>query len=372
MRSVCGPNGPRHRYTILALACVLYHQFPCYADAQERVTVPSRPTCPRCTIDIRPVLRIGSPSDDFSYLVQRVSIVRDSRGRFVLGPRDAVSTKEPAIDVYDATGRRLESMAPTGMGPGELSGIYLVKLWARADPDTLLVFTDHKNVLMLTNGRVVRELPRLSYPASNALVLGAGEMIVASPTIVGGTVISFQSIRLNREGASRTFGPGVDLQTPDVYSRAFRRIALGAQGLLWALGNFRYEIELWRQDGSLVRTLVRDAPWFGRPTVQSSPSTIRSIVMGMAETEGVLWTSTFVPKDPGRRNRDERITNALSNDMYDTVIEAIDVSTGDLLATRRISGAMRGFFENSLVVSSTEDDQGVPYLHIWNVALVRP
>ena len=59
------------------------------------------------------------------------------------------------------------------------------------------------------------------------------------------------------------------------------------------------------------------------------------------------------------------------NRAYDTMIEAIDVKSGRLLASKRVDQAIFGVFNDNHVFSYREDEDGIPSTALWRVNLRR-
>lgn len=331
-------------------------------DAQTRIVVASEPACQKCRITLTPVLRIGSANATHSYSSYVVSIVRDTKGHYLVGPRDATKSGEALFDLINKDGRNVESLGAAGQGPREFTSVYGLYRWA---PDTVLVVADNKIALMLFNGDVVSERPRFSSRASSVAPIGSGELIASSPTVDGRTLRLLQIITLDREVPPRFFGPILDGPEVAPSSSAFRKLALNREGKIWALNQGLYQLELWRRDGQLDRVLSREASWFETRGVS------RSLVAGITEQDGLLWTVINVPKRTIELSRDAPMTNAWLNQNYDTRIEVIDPATGQLVVSQRFPGYIRGFFDGILAIGSSEDRAGTEYLNVWRVQLVR-
>jgi hypothetical protein len=115
-------------------------------------------------------------------------------------------------------------------------------------------------------------------------------------------------------------------------------------------------------------------PW--SETSSSDPYTTRPLprVVGIAElSENALLVIGYVA-DPAwqPRNREEVVSASENlNALYDTVIEVVDASTGDILVTRRHADALR-LVQSSrdLIFAARETDEGDIKAAIFRVVLI--
>lgn len=85
---------------------------PVTANAQQRVSIPTKPLCTSCRIEFEHVARIGS-FDGPDAIGQPQGMVRDSRGRLYL----MQSPGSYQIVVFDSTGDFLRTIGRLGEGP---------------------------------------------------------------------------------------------------------------------------------------------------------------------------------------------------------------------------------------------------------------
>ena len=232
------------------------------------------------TIDTTPLLDIGGSDTDPHYdLLQVSGAVRLSDGRIAV-----LTAGTKNIQFYDSTGSWISSSGRDGEGPGEFRSPFVM---VRAPGDTLFVY-DYQLRRMSrldAEGTFLPPLPP-SEGAGGMLLpfarLADGSWVASGLTVLGGEAA---------EGAVRPLNPlvhlGPDLRVQDTIvvlpgaeawiskgtssggSRVIgmRSLPLGlsssfaaGDSLLFAGDQARYEIGVYRPDGSLVRSIRRAGP----------------------------------------------------------------------------------------------------------------
>lgn len=340
----------------------------------QKVVIGSQPTCPQCSIELVPIVRIGSSQDTISYFGEQLSISRVGSGFFV-GPRWPPG--EFGIDVYDFAGRRTRSLAPRGSGPGQLD----LFMFAGGPGDSLILFGRQKLAVMSQDGTIRRELRPIPGDVQDAVVTERGTVVVASTVSVGGTLRALHV--LDTQGLiRRSFGglPGALGRAGYLASR--RSVAPWNGDHFWAAWFNAYELELWDTEGRLIQSLVRNAEWFVPWTdtfipERRVPGKREPMLVGIGVIGGgLLAVSVYVPRDrsmqyPSAQPLVDASEPGFFSSLYDTVIEIIDPDHGSLVATKRFDGAVRGFAGLNLVTRTIENESGVS-LEVFEVRLVRP
>lgn len=359
-----------HRCRVwLALVGIVYVSV---AEAQTRTTIHSSPACADCAIALEGLLRVGSQQDSVFYSPDVVHVARDGRGLTYLGPRWRTRDREPLIDVYDATGRRVRSLVPTGSGPGEMRD---VSLFVVTSHDTLVLFSTAQIGFVPTDGPLRRVVAKPPGQVLSAVVTGAGDLAIATPLAKGGVTRAVHVMQSSSGTWSRSFDEIRVEQGEDPEWARRRILAASGSDRVWSAHLNRYQVDLWELSGELTRTVVRDVPWF-QPWAQylvpeGRSARLQPLISGLAESgDGLLWVGILVPV---RAVTPEtfRMTATTFEEVYDTVIEIIDVRRNRLVATRRFGEIYRGPFPGNVFLRVFEDSIGVPYVDVLRGRLER-
>ena len=329
------------------------------------VTLPAEPTCRTCTIELTKVATLGRPTD--SVLLGQVVgfIAVNSRGEFF-----APASSQFQVAIYDSLGRLTQAFGKRGPGPGEFRWITDIRI---GPADSILIADQRNNLQWFTPDLRYHRGVRVPNPGSFGLALVQDDgtiimqmrndrLIVISPTgAVRDTIRSTSATPAGRcaECEIRRLAP-----------------AAGA-GRFWSTIANRYEIELLDSAGKVLRTLSRRPGWFApwdfvrvTPGSERQPPLPR---MGKVreDPDGLLWVAvtvadaqwTYVP--PGV------FTHTADNRETDVMLAVIDPKTGELLAERRLPGAIGFIGRGDLVFTATDHEDGYVLADIWRVRLRR-
>lgn len=293
--------------------------------------------------------------------------VSDFSGFAARGPDGRYYTTaahDAAVSVWDARGQFVRNFGVEGRGPGE---------FARGDKAILI--DQQSRVYVATNGRWAIFSPALELVRTmSAATTGFNDDYLTF--LDDGTLLSAQSVRSGAEdffrifdftredpgapaagGARgpalggpalvRSFGPLADGGRAAPPSRN-RRISYAGGNTFWTLppdgAGWGYELQLWRTDGTLLRTLRRDVPWFptGAQAMQgvgNRPPPELEVVHD--DGTGLLFIVAVVANDsykPLPEIRDFAEQQAAMESMIDIYAEVIDTNAGVVLAS---NGPMR-------------------------------
>lgn len=160
-----------------------------------------------------------------------------------------------------------------------------------------------------------------------------------------------------------------------------RRVAVAADGDIWAARVTRYRIDKWSPDGRRIARIERAAPWFhpweGSP---GSPREVRPlpVIAGIRDWgDGLLMVVLRVADDewrpmrPARIVQDHEVTSAAQNErLFDTVIEVLDTHAGTVVARTRVDERMTTLVGRNEVASYAEHGEwGEPKYVVWSIAL---
>ncbi|MGD8866823.1 MAG: hypothetical protein PVI01_04320, partial [Gemmatimonadales bacterium] len=157
-----------------------------------------------------------------------------------------------------------------------------------------------------------------------------------------------------------------------------RHIARAGETTFWAAHTNQYLIELWDVDGTKVREVRREVPWF-QPwaTVPQRPNERPEtrIVALRRRGDGLLavllrkaadsWRTSLRPANDGRGG----YLPSPPEGYWDTVVELLDETTGEVVASESFGAYLVAFAGDNHVVGHNEDAQGDPYVDIWRLSL---
>jgi len=348
---------------------------------QQGATISGGPACVGCRIQLAPLVTLGSQTDTilqslFSYAA------RDKRGWYFV----AMTHTDGVVAVYDSTGSFRYTIGRKGKGPGELGAVQALLI----DGDTLHVYGDRESVF-LRNGRFVRAngLPSgVSGVFGGVLLPGGSTLLQAAVQTSGHAGHPFHVLAADRS-VHRSFGGS----TTEPYQRsAFterRYITPAANGRFWAAELNRYRLQLWSGEGRLERELERRAEWFvpWKPEAETAQRRARkpplARIAGLAVDEqarriwvavlvaGTDWQAPASRSAPAGARPTRRDWTEIQN-LFDTVIEVIDLDTGRLLVSQRFPTATTQVIGPGLIVSFHEYPDGALSLRVWKAAVIIP
>ncbi len=347
-------------------------------EGQDVRVVSDAPSCTGCRIVVEPVVSLGD-RDGPGAITSTFVVDRDPEGRFWVAHGDG-SPANAFLTVFDSGGRFLARLGGRGDGPGEFQAIGRLRFLGA---DTVAVFDSRsrRRTVMTLGGEVVSTRPfdvgRFRY----SLDLPDGRMISVDHRVTperagyplqlvdtGGSVVrSFGSVRPDYDPRAAMAMMKVTARGPD-----------GAS--VWTVGRGDYLMELWDTLGHRRAVLKRSSQWFHSydlnravsPTVPPQPI----ITDSRSDDEGRLWIAVAVPASGWKEALSEPSPGVFALDevrAYATVLEVIEPSSGQLIASDRLSDFfMVGFFAGDLVATYREDEAGFPYVDIWRVSLEQP
>jgi len=188
----------------------------------------------------------------------------------------------------------------------------------------------------------------------------------------------------------RSFGQVPSAQQLAWRAAGRRSISNAGGSTFWAgppAGSDRgYEFELWRTDGTLLRVIRRDAPWFTTTTPARGLDGARippPQVLFSVDTSGLMYVAVGVPNgyrwgavarapSPEARDRAEDDAMDIYIDVIDTRASVLLASTGAMrFAQMDAEGFPRGLFPlTRLGYRSTETQEGYDAFRIVAYSLV--
>lgn len=329
--------------------------------------------CNGCTIDRRSILTIAGRDEPMigPYMV----LARDSRARWLIATMD----RSPGVvAVYDGNGRLLQRFSRKGEGPGEHLGVHAMTV---TRGDTIHFFDNslRRHTVFSPSYQYIRSAA-MSGQVFDAIELSDGSLVVNADFPKPNTV-GFPLHIVDASGrTTRSFGVEAPQYRSDNVYGLTRAIAAAPDRGVWTVPRLRYEPSLWAFDRRVLE-VQRDARWFPSLVSLQSPGGARRPnpwISGVWHDGGEqLWVLVHVPDSKWKPSanadapRGERGPPIVWDREYDTIIEVINTRTGQLLATRRFDELLRTLLPGGFVSHYREDDDGEPFLDIWQFTFSR-
>lgn len=340
-------------------------------------SISGTPACDRCELRATRRLTLATDEHDVVLMDAPASVARDSRGTYYVAQR----TTPPFV--FDAGGRFLRHVGRKGKGPGEVEDALAV-LIGPGDSLHVIEFFSGRRSVFSPSGTFVR-LMQLQGNVGIAVMLPNGDMALNRgfyDAFRDGAPLQI----VGPDGkASPPFGGNQPVPLQGDQQRLTRQLGLARTGDIWAAHYKEYRFSLWRRDGSLVRQYERTNDFFRLDEAyvvepdRPAPPRITSI---HEDAGGLVWVTVQVSAPPDewnaalgepRRAPNGRATypQQMRGRMYHTLIEVFDVGAGTLLASRRFPFSVTDALGDGEYAAYRQDADGVPYVDIWRVELVR-
>lgn len=300
----------------------------------QRFIVSGEPQCRDCRIELRQVAILGDSTD--------TSAVRpDAAGRDCMVGRlhsgEYVFSGVVGggfLNIYGTDGKLIRTIGRKGGGPGEFrSPIRHVV----GSGDSLFVVDDgsRRIQVMTSAGAFVRVFPTRDRFRGFALLPNDQLLLFRVPSNRKDNLFH----QFDRDGQPvRSFGNAVQPDSALDLENWF--VVAAPHGRFWTGSIWSYELRRWRAPDTLDIEVSREVDWFRSPSVFPEGVYVTvppppMLLHAWEDSNGKLWTYTAVadPKwAPGLKVAPSPEWQAKT---FDTVIEVIDLATGQLLASTR-------------------------------------
>jgi hypothetical protein len=354
---------PRPITLLTALLAMLPSAIP--AGAQQRIEIAGGPTCSECRIVVEPYLTLGgevSPGIGSPFF----HAARDALGRvWITGAR------EQDVGVYGADGRPLNTLGGRGQGPGEF--MTAMQILARAQTVSVLDPGNQRETVYDMEYKIVRTVP-LPGPVKAAVVLDDSLSLYNinfwTPDKVG---YPLHLVDLTgRVVLSVGYDGKVVRRDSPLGDRA---LAAASGGGFWAARTTEYEVEKWTVAGERRLSIARSVVWFGAHDGMDWTPPLPWIEEIWEDSDGLLWVAIRVAAPDWKRAavmRGDLLVNIADHDaFFDTILEVIDPRRGEVLAGTRVDPWIKSYLGGGLAASYKEDEEGWPFLHLWEIKLDR-
>ena len=335
------------------------------------------PTCMECTLTFRRLVTIGG-TEDPGHVGMPASVDRNSRGEWLI-----THQFERGVAVYDSTGQYLRTIGRNGEGPGEFRNAGKMHL---LQGDTIAVFDvilgrinvyDGTEVSVATWPLPIRAIRELAFLRDGRYVIN-GDLRTREAA-------GFPLHLATRSGSVvRSFGAEDPVVRRDMPRLHQRTMGLAKNGMVWVGHKTRYRIEQYDTAGNKTRTLDRDVPWFpahGGLTAISEAAPPAPLFRRLCELgDGLLLAAISIADSNWKasiretaRIQGRSVLGADSpNDLYDSMLEVIDVKKGQVLVSRRIPERVHDITDDGLIVNYYLTAAGVPYIEVWAAVFTDP
>jgi len=363
------------RHVLLALAIGVQ---PVFGQTAAPRVVPDEPTCPRCSIVVRPLVTLGTDDGVGSLNRKPMSVNVDSRGRYWV-----FQELEPPT-VFSANGAVERMVGRKGSGPGEFrSANHGVVIG-----DSMLVFDwmESRATMLgpdLKAGRTIRirsgvgNLLLLSWPN---LAITAGYMSESKPPNSTMHRISLAGSELQVLGSFGPRGTGGSMG-----NMAVQQIIGRARDGIWSTYWNRPQFTHWNRNGVMTASFVRRLDWYtgeakgGLGTPTSPPTPLTGAVH--QDDEGLVWLFIHTPAPTWKKGWDapptrypgggtEYSTRKMGYDkLFRTYVEVIDPARARVVTSHTIDVFVFEALPDRRAALYEVDDNGIPRVQIVSLSL---
>lgn len=345
--------------------------------AQRVIKIDGKP-CASCRIELKSLVRLGTPSGPGSLERASNAAILDKRGRFLV-----TGINVSSFLVFDSLGRYQRNVGRAGQGPGEYGDIAKVIPVHR---DTIHVLDNGQGRWTVLDGDFgVRRVVQLPFaPSREAVVLPDGYLV--SHSAIYSPVLAGLPLHLVDTAGRRvrSFGSESGMVRSDIGGFDVRLLTSApGSGNVWSAFAIQYVIEEWNSTDKLVTHLERSVDWFTpqlKPTPHGpdrskppiKPTTIAAIHV---DSGGLLWVVIAVPDSIPGRGVEKRPNGGWAvtdpEKFQDSILEVIDLRKGTLVGSVRVDYKIQGFAADGLIVASRHRDDGTPFVEIFRARVTR-
>lgn len=354
------------RYPRVPIVATLVAMTTCVSLAGEPQDVRRESCRGRCVVELQPVVTLTDVGHPGILPEEAIVIAVDRSGNFVVPARDL-----QRLVVADQRGRQTKVILGPGDRPfGMITNVVIA-------PNGAMQVYDRVSRTLITLGDDLTIAKVTPFRLRPALALSGGRYIhteqIGTPALAGlplhlvsgdGTVI-------------RSFGSDSGVYRADEPLRYDRIAAPSSDGSLWSIPPGRYHFDKWNlESGARVeqvevrstwfREVTRFARWGERPV---------AAIEAIWEDGDVLWVllrdadTNWHPPAPAA-GREPSFDSSEFDKTYDSILEAIAVPSGQVIASRRFDRVLWGrsglFFVSSFRRSAT-----VGLIDVWKPRMVR-
>ncbi len=330
-----------------------------------------REGCGTCRIALRPIFNLGDPRGTGALERRGTNrVTRDSRGNVI------VANGGPRLWVFDSEGRFLRALGEGGDIPARDASFTGV-LVGRGD--SVYVF-DPRHQTMTTYSPAYRFVRTTSLEFGVAAsVVSLGDRFVANRMVPSPERIGLPLHLISFDGrVLRSFGSESGFFRADFGEVLEIRALAPDDAAVWAGWTNQYLVERWDIRGERTQVVRRDVDWFepwwrSQTDFELPPSPRLTAIQVQGDT---LWVMVRIAASgwrAGIRRVDETGRRYVVHDRdkyQDAIVEALDLTTGEVLGSSRFPQILYGFIGPGLVFGASEDALGNPIVPIWELQLI--
>lgn len=368
----------RARVTTLAHGVVLLAALTILAEPIQASQVPTEKGQ---DILIEEIVTLHGPKGSLQPHQRLVpTITQDRSGRYYVVPMADFQS----IGVYRQDGEFDRLIRGTATDAGHF--VYVSEVKTRND--TLIVVDDRNLILISTTDDEPIHVAPLHYHPEGILPLPTGGYMTQADI----RIASMIGLPVHIHGAAgehiRSFGRSSDRLSATSPYDFVRTIAYGPGESFFVVSVNRYRIENWSLSGRLLRTIEKTPSWFTPwermppdRRAERPPPWFDSVRFD--EGDGVLWCVFHVPDRNWVKTSDADptvegpgspdLTLDKMHDIFDTIIEVIDLTSGEVLASKRIDQRISGYLNDgrNLYTTVTRDKEAGIVLNLLRLTLSR-
>ncbi|MDT8341084.1 MAG: hypothetical protein RQ751_06190 [Longimicrobiales bacterium] len=337
-------------------------------SGQERVLLGHSMKCPNCVVRLEETRRFG-PDVVFG------------EPKAVAGLPDgsiAVSFFQSGPELYriHADGHT-ELLARSGGGPSEVQDVSALVPF---DDGSLLIWdsTRRRAFLRRADGSVGYAFP-IPGAVHDVAYAGVGRYVV-NAEVPSVQMAGIPLHLMGQDGVLEVSFGEIEggLYRPDMPNLSRRSVA-SAVDRLWTVLPSVYEIDEWDRNGNILRTWVRNVPWFEGYVTRRNIITSQEYPPWIADIEilgeGLLAVVLHVGRDGWRDYLGEPVRTEYGVNypeinvpaMTESVIEIFDFRDGTLIAATRMPGYIIKITKRSMLIEYTQSPTGFPGLVMYDM-----
>lgn len=350
-------SGVRLRASLLLLATLAA------CDGAARSSAPE--------IVLRAVTELQRPSEETDL---RPSVPARTEGWFA-----TISMAPPGggVAVFDSAGVFIRELRAQGRGPGEFERLQ----GAGFGPGDSLWATEMFRTHLFTPPPALEFVRTMQFTQPFSGVVGR-QGLLSRAIFTSPDGMLAPSLRAWDGTVRGRFGPSGKVDDIDA---EMGPVALVDASRAWKADGKSYAISLFDSAGTLLRRHERTVDWFppnvpirGAYNAERPPARISDLAVGADGNLWVLirrahpdWKATVPAGGPmmAPRNANPLPSASSFNNLFEVVLEVLDPASGELLASRILSGAYRGFVDAQHIAEVIEDEDGHILIRIWKLEL---
>ena len=270
-------------------------------------------------------------------------------------------------------GGEVKVVGRSGDGPGEYQGIRNVVYHGGSN---FIVFSQGRETVLTGDDLEVAGTARLLLTPESVIVVDDSTRVIqtwrAAPG--GGGYL----LHLVRPSGVVSFGPKVPAPVQFRNPRAIMQaLGTGTPDGFWSAPLDSYFFTRWDTEGRAVLTLSPGPPGVSFPKIAGSqtidvfdsppPPTVQAI---REDSSGRLWVATMVARHDWRPLApQQKLALYYLDRIAETVVEVLQPSTGDVLASQRLPFFITQFVNDSLAVSRVMDEYDVSTLQLLKLTI---